>query len=236
MIIAMAASAAALVAGARAEADGWGGSVAATSDYVVRGITRSDGDPSMQIDLHKRFRTGWFGGLSTATVRLGPDDPISAEIGAYAGYEQPLGNDFSGGLAATHYDYPGSNARNQYRYDEVRGDLSYRDRVFLSAAILPDATIESRRGKAENQPAFAVDAASHLPLWRAWSFNAGLGYYDLHQLVGVGYLYWNAGIGYDFGRLQLDLSYIGTNATAKSLYYDERAGNRCAATIVWHFL
>ena len=233
--LAVAAFLAAAFNGSAASAEGWSGSLAVTSDYIVRGITRSDGDPSLQGDLHRDFAQGWFAGLSAATVRLGPDEPISAEADAYAGYRQDLGGGFHGSLTATHYDYPGSDSGDQYRYDEVAAAIAWRNRLRLSASVLPDTSIESRYGKANGRPAYAADIAIHQPVRAGWSFNAGLGYYDLQQLIGVGYPYWNGGIAYDCGSAQIDLSYIGSSATAKSLYYDERAGNRWAATLVWQF-
>ncbi len=215
-------------------AEEWDASLTLTSDYIVRGITRSDGDPSIQADLHLNGGSGWTAGLAAATARLGPYDPISAELAPYIGYGRRLGDDWQGRVSATHYDYPGSDSSDQYRYDELAAGVGWRNRLFFNAALLPDTSIESKNGKASGRLAYAVDLAGHAPLLSAWSFNAGFGYYDLHDLIGVGYLYWNAGLAYDFGSAQFDLSWIGTNATAKSLYYEERAGNRWAATLNWH--
>lgn len=233
-----------------ARAQDWGGSLAATSDYIVRGITRSDGDPSVQGDLHDSLGQHWFGGFSAATVRFGPDAPISAELGVYAGYRQALGDNWQAKLTATHYDYPGSRYRNQSRYDEIAIGTSWHERWFLSASVLPDASVDSTYGysrnvapyssaptyeNATNRPAYALDTALHQPLLAGWSVNVGLGYYDLHQLTGSGYYYWNGGVACDFGRAQLDFAYVGASAAASSLYYDNRAGDHWTATLVWNF-
>src|ERR1700693_5389486 len=43
-------------------ADAWGGSVSVTSDYLVRGISRSNDRPALQIDLHYLNKSGFLGG------------------------------------------------------------------------------------------------------------------------------------------------------------------------------
>jgi uncharacterized protein (TIGR02001 family) len=227
--------AASVVSESAAQAADWGASLGLTSDYVMRGVTRSSGDPSVQGDVHGSLTSGWFAGLSAATVRLEHDDPISAELTPYAGYRQPIGAGWLGSLSVLRYDYPGSGARSRYAYDEVSLGLAWRNRWFLNAAVLPDASIESSRGAAHDQLALSWELGTHQPIAAGFSFNAGAGYYDLHRLAGVGYPYGNAGVGYEWGDWQLDLSFIGVNNTAKSLYYGERARDRCVASLLYHF-
>lgn len=211
----------------------WNGSLTVTSDYVVRGITRSDGDPSLMADVHYRFGDGWLAGLSAGTARIASGGPISAELVPYAGYGRALGDQWRARITASHYEYPGSDYQDQYRYDELTLGVGWRKYLFADVAVLPDLSIESRYGSASGRPAAAFELAGHLPLSRGWAFDAGGGYYDLRDLVGAGYLYWNGGVSYDFGPVQFELAWMGTNSTAKSLFYDDRAGNRWAATLVW---
>lgn len=218
-------------------ATGWGGSVGAASDYVFRGVTRSDGEPSAQVDLHyfASARAGWFVGAGAATVRLPRDYDTSAEFNGYLGYARTFGDDWSGKLSYVHYDYPLDSPRRQYAYDEFSGTFAYRDRAALTVAASPDTAAITRRGTVTGRAAFSYDLAFHQPLPHALSANAGVGYYDLHRLVGAGYYYWNVGLGYDLGRFQLDVSYIGVDGTAKSLYNNNTATNRVVATVLWHF-
>lgn len=225
----------ALAAAAQAQAGSWGGSLALTSDYAFRGLTQSDNHPSVQGDAHYYGDAGWFAGLWAASVKRSPYASTSAELNAYAGYARPLSADFSAKLGYIHYAYLGNAPRDQYDYDEVSGTLAWRGRLFASVAVSPDASAESTRGTAKSRTAVAYELALHQPLPRAFSFNGGVGYDDLGALVHAGYVYWNAGLAYDFGRAQLDLSYIGTDHRARELFYDSRTVNRWVGTLIWRF-
>jgi uncharacterized protein (TIGR02001 family) len=226
----------ALFVGPAGHAQDWAGTLDIASDYVVRGVSRSHGDPSAQVDLQRSMGAGWSAGLSVASVRLGRNEPISAEVAPRLAYGFRISEDWRTQVSATHYEYLGSNSADQYRYDELEGGLGWRDRVQLALSFLPDQSIESRYGAANGRLALTADLVVHTPLLAGWSMNEGVGYYDLNDLIGAGYLYWNAGLAYDLGRVQVDVSYIGTNATAKSLYYGRTAADRWTAALVWRFL
>lgn len=109
--------------------------MALTRDYIVRGITCSDRDPSHQADLHRSFVSGWFAGLSAVTARLGQYVPISAELAPYVGVGRAQGKDWPARVTAKHYDYPGSESRDPYRYDEIAADLGWRNHLYLGLAL-----------------------------------------------------------------------------------------------------
>jgi uncharacterized protein (TIGR02001 family) len=212
-----------------------GGSLGISSAYVRRGVSLSDRAPSLQGDVHGYTLSGWFGGLSAASVKLDSPKPMTAEISAYGGYTRSLATDWQLQLEATHYDYPGSALRHYYVYDELVSRLTFRDRLGLIVAASPDTSIYSDRGNSNGRPAFAYELDGSLPLPYSFSADGGIGYRDLHRLVGVGYVYWNAGVAWDLGRASLGLNYIGTNATAKSLFGDAEARNRWVVALTGHF-
>jgi uncharacterized protein (TIGR02001 family) len=216
-------------------AQGWGGAVGVTSDYVYRGLTQSDNQPAGQADLHYYSSAGWLAGLWASSVRRSPFDSTTAEFDPYLGYNWPLQEPWSLRLLAVHHDYPWNNPGRHYNYDEVSATLGLADRAFFTAAYAPDLSIDGPYRSATGRSALSYDLALHQPLLRALSANAGVGYYDLRWAVDSGYVYWNAGLAYDFGRLQLDLSYIGTSQAARSLFYEDVAVNRLVATLLWHF-
>lgn len=227
--------AAMLAPAVQAQTQGWGGSLGATSDYVYRGVTQSDNLPAAQADLHYYGASGWFAGLWSSTVKRFPDAPVTAQFDAYLGYGWPLTSDWTTRVFAVHHEYPWNNPHHQYNYDELSGTVAWSDRAALTVAFSPDFSVQGPYDNASGRAALSYDLSLHQPLYRALSANAGLGYEDLRWVVGSGYVYWNAGLGYDFGRVQLDLSYIGTNGYARGLYYPGQAVNRLVAGVLWHF-
>ena len=216
-------------------AGSWGGSLGAATEYVFRGLSQSDGHPSAQADAHYHWNSGAFAGLWAATVERASDQHTTAEFNAYAGYAWPMGSDWSAKVAAVHYDYPWNSPRRRYNYDELEVMAAYVDYAFLTIAASPNTSLESKRYTSDRRAAFSCDLTLRAPLPHDLSASAGIGYYDLHHVLGVGYVYWNAGLGYALGPVQFEVSYIGTNATAKTLFYDDTAENRWVAAVLWHF-
>lgn len=221
-----------LLAGA-AHAQSFGGSAGVASDYVFRGVSQSDGDPSGQIDVHYYGQSNWYAGLWAASVRRG-DDHTTAELNAYAGYNFAIRGPWNATVSVVHYDYPWNHPRHSYSYDELSGTLAWSDRIFVSVAASPDTASEGAYGRSSRTAAFAYDLALHQPIARGFSADAGIGYYDLHRQLGDGYTYYSGGIGYRFQRLQLQVLYIGTDATARRLFRDE-ATHEWTATALWRF-
>lgn len=213
----------------------WGGSIGAASDYVSRGITLSSGEPSVQADGHYVSNSGWFAGASAARVRQAAGSGGAAELSAYFGSTRAITANWTGRMTAAHYAYPGIAPREVYDYDELSASLVGRNRWFLSVAVSPDRGADTTRGTVSKRTALAYDLILRQPLAQGLSASLGMGYNDLHRLVGVGYLYWNAGLTYERGPMHVALTFIGTDATAKSLFYDNAAANRLVATVLWSF-
>lgn len=216
-------------------AGGFGGSLGAASDYVFRGISLSDHQPSVQGDVHYRADAGGFAGLWAASVKRGRERDVTVELNPYFGFAWALDSDWSARLAYVHYAYPFNTPHRIYDYDELDGTLAWRDRAFLTVAASPDTGVETTRGTASGRAALAYSLSVRQPLPRAFSVNAGVGYYDLRWAIATGYVYWNAGFGYDWNALHFDASYFGTNATARRLYYDDLAENRWVVSLLWRF-
>ena len=63
-----------------AAADQWGGSVDLTSDYVVRGISRSNDQAALQVDLHYLNTSGFLAGVFASNSRIDPNQPVDVEL------------------------------------------------------------------------------------------------------------------------------------------------------------
>jgi len=216
-------------------ADSWGGSIALTSDYVLRGVSQSDGKAAVQVDLHYDLPSGLLAGLWASSVKLNSQEPTTAEVDAFLGYRWPVGNDWSTKLTAIHYAYPWNSPDAHYDYDEIIAGAAYLDRVFVTAAYSPNTSRYSNRGLIRNRAAFSYDTALQIPLKQAFSASAGVGYYDVSRLVGTGYWYWNAGLGYDFRPFHLDVTYVGTSRSVPALLYNDGKLHRWSATLMWRF-
>jgi uncharacterized protein (TIGR02001 family) len=120
-------------------ADTWGGSLALTSDYLVRGISRSNQDPALQLDLHYASERGIVAGVFASNAQIDHNDGREAELSGYLGYAWRQGDAWAGRLLATYYAYPRSQIGARYNYAEFDADLAYRGWLQLNLNYSPDA-------------------------------------------------------------------------------------------------
>jgi uncharacterized protein (TIGR02001 family) len=215
-------------------ADLWGGSLALTSDYFVRGISRTDDRAALQLDLHYLNPSGFLAGLFASNAQIDPGEPRDAELSAFLGYVWSPGADWHGKILATHYSYPWNRAGSQYNYDEVDLEVVYRGWLDLRLSYSPDSprSVLYRSGTVSAESA---ELGVQRPLVGRLSANAGIGYYYLKAPNATGYTYGSAGAAYDWGAITLAVAYVRTSAAANALFYNAAVGGRWTGTIIWRF-
>lgn len=226
--------------------DDFGGSLALTSDYVFHGISQTCGDAAAQGDLDYRSAGGkspteFFAGV-WGSAGLGRDTCGKArEVDFYAGYSFATSANSSATLTYTHYDYPGGGytlprlAGYRYDYDALDAQWAWQDEVYLSLAWTPDALHLTYESFARNRSALTYGLQLRHPLWAGVSIAAGAGYDQMADPSGAGYAYWNAGLGYTLGPVELTAAYFGTATRADRLFGSYVAGNRMSVTALWRF-
>ncbi len=109
-----------------AAADVWGGSLALTSDYFVRGISRSNDQATPQLDLHYSNSAGFLAGVFASNTQIDSYQSRNVELSAFIGFAWSLGEEWRTKILISHYAYPWNNAGTQYNYDELDVDLAYQ--------------------------------------------------------------------------------------------------------------
>jgi uncharacterized protein (TIGR02001 family) len=217
----------------------WSGQIAATSDYVFRGVSQTDGHPAVQGSLAYRGLSGLYLGAWASSIDKNdwyyPAGTADVEIDVFAGYAHALSDRWSAEVQATGYIYPGEGEVVSYDYAELEVALSYRDAVRLSVAWSPDAALVTRAALIEGGRSFAAELALRQPLNHWLSFVAGLGYRDIERSATGGYGYWNAGFTAQRGPLSIDLAQYGTDEDGRELFGSYSAGSRTALSVAWAF-
>jgi len=216
-------------------ADSWGGSLALTSDYLVRGISRSNHDPALQLDLHYASNVGLIAGVFASNTQIDPDQSRDAELGGYFGYGWREGDAWAGRALASYYAYPWNQLGSRYNYAEFDAEVAFRGWLQLNLNYSPDSPrYVPLRGLIS-----VTEAAAEINAQRAiigkLSATAGVGYSHLAGAAAAGYVYWGIGGAYDLGPVSLAVSYTDTTPGAKSLFYNEVAAHRWIGTVIWRF-
>src|SRR5271163_4916802 len=218
-------------------ADAWGGSLALTSDYFVRGVSRTNDQAALQLEMHYSSTSGFLAGVFASNTQIDPYESRDVELSAFIGYAWNLAEDWRGKILASYYAYPWNQLGNQYNYQDLNLDLAYQGWLHFSLEYSPDAPryltypYEGLRGVAEK----SAEVSLQRQVLGKLSATAGIGYSFLDGPDAGGYTYWSVGAAYDLRSLSLALSYVDTTAEAKSLFYNAAATGRWMGTVIWRF-
>jgi uncharacterized protein (TIGR02001 family) len=224
----------------------FGGSLAATSDYVYQGLSQTCGHPAAQVDVY--FRTSGGASASESFVGLWGSAGLGTshcddarEINIYGGHTFALGQSSNVSVQYVHYAFPGGSyvyerfGGERYDYDELEGTWSYQDRLYVTVNWSPNAVQYRNERVTQDRSAFNYGAQLHQPLRGALYLSVGAGYDEVYDPSGVGYAFWDAGLGYTLGKVELTASYFRTATRAERLFGSYVAGGRGAVTAVWRF-
>ncbi len=218
-----------------AAADVWGGSLGVTSDYIVRGVSRSYDSAALQLDLHYVNSSGLVAGLFASSTRLDPGEPRDVELDAFLGFAWNAGSDWHGKILANHYAYPWNRAGNAYDYDELDADAAFQEWLDVNLVYSPNYPRYIPYRGLIGVASESAEISLQRPVVGKLSATGGVGYSYLHGPDPAGYAYWSLGATYDLAPVSLILSYVNTSAGAKALFYNAAQSNRWSGTVIWRF-
>jgi uncharacterized protein (TIGR02001 family) len=235
LFIAAACAMAATAAPTAAAQPSWGGSVTLASDHMVRGISRSDNQPSLSGELHLQAGPGLFAALWAATSR--PDgSSTTVDVSATLGLGGRAGRDAGWRLAWSHYQSPWQRNSGWYRYNEITADLQLRDALLLSVNWSPDTYVYS----AYTGVAARIDAAAyelsfqqHFPA--GWRGHGGAGFRDFMGGAGGSYWYGSLGLGWVGRHWESDVSYVHSGEGADEMSWPGTARSTVLLRLTYSF-
>jgi uncharacterized protein (TIGR02001 family) len=208
--------------------------VSLVSDYVFRGVTQTRGGEALQADVHWNGDNGLLAGLWASTVDPNAGAGPTVEANFYVGAAREVA-DWAVRLLAIHYAFPNDGTPLRYDYDEVAGSLTFRDRLAATVAWSPNYSSFGGGQFVEDRTTVSYELSAQLPWRRRWLATAGVGYQDLDNLFGTGYVFWNCAVSYGTAPWQLTLARFGTSERASYLYGSEAAEDRWSLGLQWQF-
>ena len=201
-----------------------------TTDYVFRGVSYSDGHASVQAGADVALDSGLYFGAwgSSVDISGGQTRQRNLQMNYYLGYDHELGGNWGIGANVVFYTFPGTEGEIDYDFLEYSIVANFDDRIWLEYSHSPDL--------------FHTGSDTHnLDLYAEWSLPAhlmlggGAGYYDVSQLSGSGYTYWQVGVTRTFGRVDIDLRYHDTDRAVPFISTPESAEQRIALSAKFVF-
>jgi uncharacterized protein (TIGR02001 family) len=218
--------------------DSWGGSLTVTSDYRLRGLSKTRGDAAIQGGLHTQPLPGWILGTWASTISRDRGGDSAIEVDVHTGYAWTVAKDWDAKVLLTHYLYPDDPAPVDYDYDELSASIAFRSQFAATVTWSPNTKYFARyQGSwhAEEGAVVAYEMTGLQPITPSLAIMAGVGYNDLRRIYETGYWYWNAGVSYAVGPIQLDVSHIDSDSTAEQLFGPTVTEAGWSAAISWRF-
>jgi len=209
---------------AQADEFSWSASLTGTSDYVFRGISQTDNDPTIQGSLG--FEYGMFyAGAWASGLDWGADSDAQLEVDWYGGVKpvwkhSPLG-EVSFDFGVIYYTYPGlSDPGAEIDYVELKAGYSLPS-PFIKNLTTGGTFYWSPDYSGEVGNVWTSESTASYALPKVWVFDPTvsglLGYQKGNSSDGFNngakdhYYYWNAGLTLAVENLSFDFRYWDTD-------------------------
>ena len=183
------------------------GNIALTTDYVSRGISQSNEEPTIQGGIDwASAETGLYAGIWASGVDF---YDATTEIDFYGGISGTI-NDLNWDIGMLYYYYPGADSSLNYDYWELAASIGY-DFDFMQTSLSVNYSPENF-GKSGTAWYPAINASFPLP--KGFTADASVGYQWVKDNAAFGvpdYATWSLGVGYEFYGFNSTLKYIDTD-------------------------
>lgn len=123
----------ALISNQAMAVEGLSANVAATSNYLWRGVTQTDDAAGISGGIDYAASSGFYVGTWASNVDFGDD--ASHELDLYLGFAGEINSALSYDLGYIYYAYPDSaehDNSNEYDFGEIYGSLTYQNFTFAA--------------------------------------------------------------------------------------------------------
>jgi uncharacterized protein (TIGR02001 family) len=219
----------ALSGAALADEFSWSASLTGTSDYVFRGISQTDEDPTIQgsvgVTYGMFYAGGWASGLTW------DDTDAELEVDWYGGIKPTWNSPFglvNFDFGVIYYTYPGYNDSGAGEVDYVELKAGYSiSSLFIKNLTTGTTVFWSPDYSGEVGDVWTTESTASYALPKVWVFDPTisglLGWQkgDSSEGYNLGgkdeYYYWNAGLALGVDNLTFDFRYWDTDLDPASL-------------------
>lgn len=187
-----------------AMAEGLSANVGLTTDYVFRGISKSDESAALQGGFDYEDPSGLYAGVWGSNIDFNNVDDGSLELDFYGGFANEI-DQFSYDVGAIYYSYPGSDSNLNYDFFEVYIAGSYD----FELASLSVGMNYSPEFFGDTGDALYYYAGVDVPLPHDFSLVAHVGQQDIDD--SKDYMDWSLGLGYNYMDFDFAVAYTDTD-------------------------
>lgn len=200
-------------------------SIAATSDYVFRGVSQSDEDPAAQASITYTSPVGLYAGVWASSVDFGSGGP-DIEYDTYVGYNIDVSEAVNFDVMLNRYNYEGSADDSALAYNELITKTTFLGNYSATVAYTNDYL-----GSSEESWYYVLAAGVDLPEGFTLGLSAAHTTID-ESLPFDDYSDYSVSLGKAWGALSASLAYIDTDG-AGEVNFGRLAGDRAVLTFTY---
>lgn len=202
-------SAAPFAAFAQEEESPFSWEITAVSDYVWRGSSQSDENPTGQAGFTYTSPVGIYAGVWASGVDFGPGDP-DLEVDGFIGYNVDLSDAVNFDVMINRYTYPGASDLN---FNELITTTTFAENYSLTVAYSNDF------GGSDTKAWYVAGGAS-IGLPNDFSLDLGVGRSMFDDDYSDDYTDWSVGLSRSWGLFSASLAYVGTDGSGRDIFGD----------------
>jgi len=199
--------------------------LAATSDYVFRGVSQSDENPAAQASFTYTTPVGLYTGVWASSVDFGSGGP-DIEYDTYVGYNIDVSEAVNIDVMLNRYNYEGSANDSALAYNELIAKTTLLGNYSATIAYTSDYL-----GSSEDSWYYALAAGVDLPNDFSLGFSAAHTTIDA-SLPFDDYSDYAVSLGKSWGALSASLAYIDTDSHGE-VNFGKLAGDRVVLTFTY---
>ncbi|KAF1705511.1 TorF family putative porin [Pseudoxanthomonas suwonensis] len=200
-------SAAPFAAFAQEEESPFSWEITAVSDYVWRGSSQSDENPTGQAGFTYTSPVGIYAGVWASGVDFGPGDP-DLEVDGFIGYNVDFSDSVNFDIMLNRYTYPDAGELN---FNELITTTTFAEQYTLTVAYSDDFG-------GSDTDAWYVAAGTSLGLPEDFSLDLSVGRSLFEKEFSEDYTDWSIGVSRSWGLLSASLAYVGTDGNGRDIY------------------
>src|SRR5882757_5603289 len=168
-----------LMPGLLSAAEVWGESLGATTDYLIRGISRSNQHAALQADVHVVSESGFIGGVFASSVQFDCGDRRSTELSGFVGFSPRHTGPWRTRVLAGCYGYLWNDSGSQYNYAELTLEAAYDSWLTFGVVYSPDAPRYLRQQGLTGVSSTSAEGNLRTPWRRDFAAPTGPGYSEV---------------------------------------------------------
>jgi len=155
------------------------GDVQFRTNFVARGISQSQGQPSLQAELDYNSGDGVYGGVDGDSInwinQLYPGDDVSLEVDGWLGYRRHFGSGWSTKAGFVRIQFPGRYVQQSPPADQPNATEAFAYLAWNGLSTQLNYAVTNYVGTPDSKGTVHLDVSVSRPVGAAWTLGAELG-------------------------------------------------------------